>query len=299
MGTTERKDENLALNESDTDMLYKPQSALDTNADLYHTTREQLNRLTVIYELTKEILYARDFDELLKKISEETTKLFNATGCMIRLLEEGKLKVRSHYGFPDEIRDAITVCVGEGLAGKVAEEGKTIFAQSPEDLGAIAPNISIQTAICTPLKISDQIIGTFGLYDKKMKTKNGEEKIIPFTQEDMITLEGFASIVAIVIDKSILYEKALRQEKEAIEAKKRVEELRDYLQGFIQNTADAIVTTDLDSIVTSWNIGAEKIYGYSGEEAIGRFLPFVPEFLRETERHYTDRVKRGETIKDI
>lgn len=290
-----RTDEALALNEHDTDMLQKLKMALEANVDLYHTTREQLYRITVLFELTKAIISVWDFDELLKKITEETTKLFKATGCMIRLIEDDKLKVKASYGFPEEIRDAITVSVGEGLAGRVAKEGRTIIAQSPDDFGTITPNINIKTAVSTPLKIGEHIIGTFGLYDKKAP----DGTIVPFAEEDIITLEGFASIAAIVIDRSILYEDALRQEKEAVEAKNRVEELKDYMESFIDNSADAIVTTDIEDIVTSWNTGAEKTYGYTRRDAIGRVLPFVPDFLMEIERNYSERVKRGETIKDI
>lgn len=257
--------------------------------------KEQIYRLTALCSLTKATIYIRDVDELLKKIAEEATKLFNATGCMIRLIEDGKLKIRASLGFPEEIREDITVCMGEGIAGKVASEGRTILAKSPEEFGTIAPNISIKTAICTPLKIGSQIIGTFGLFDKKAP----DGSIIPFSESDIATLEDFASIAASVIDKSILYENALRQEREAIEAKKRIEELKDYLQGLIENSADAIATSDLNGIITSWNLGAEKIYGYSRQEAIDRFLPFVPDFLMDTELNYIDRVKNGETIKDI
>jgi PAS domain S-box-containing protein len=280
---------------SDREVLKKLQETIEKNIELYKITKEQLNRITVIYELTKAIISISDFDELLKKISEDATKLFNATGCMIRLIEEGKLKIRASFGFPQEIKDGVTVSIGEGIAGKAASEGKTILAKSPEEFGTIAPNINIQTAICTPLKIGNQIIGTFGLYDKI----SPDGSIVSFTEDDIITLEGFASIVAIVIDKSILYEKALKQEREAIEAKNRIEELKDYLQGLIENSADAIVTSDLNDVVTSWNIGAEKIYGYTKEEAIGRFLPFIPDFLIDMEKNYSERVKNGETIKDI
>ena len=292
---TGMQDESIVSNERSEGMLRKLQTALEANVD----TREQLARITVIYELTRAILSVRDFDELLKKITEEAAKLFHATGCVIRLIEEGRLKVRASYGFPEDIRDAMTVSIGEGLAGRVVQEGRTILANSPEEFGSLSPDMQIQTAISTPLKIGDQIIGAFGLYDKKSPDKDGVETVIPFTDEDTITLEGFASIAAIVIDKSILYEDTLRQEKEALEAKKRVEELKGYLQGFIDNSADAIVTTNPEGMVTSWNIGAEKVYGYTKEEAVGRVLPFVPDFLMEIERNYTERVKKGETIKDI
>lgn len=283
------------MNEYNLDMLRKLQSSLDTNVELYHTTREHLNRITVIYELTRAILSVRDFDELFNRISEETAKLFNATGCMIRLLEGGTLRIKAHFGLPDNLEDFEAVCWGEGIAGKVAEEGKTIVANNPGEFGPPVPPLDIRSAMCTPLKIGDQVIGTFGLFNKKAP----DGSIIPFTEEDTVTLEGFASIAAIVIDKSILYENARRQEREAIEAKKRVEELKDYLQGFVDNSADAIVTTDLNGVVTSWNIGAERTYGFSREEAMGKHLPFAPEFLMEIERNYAERVKNGETIKDI
>lgn len=255
---------------------------------LSSSERDQLNRLAALCKLTKETIYLRDFNELLLKICEETARFFNAKGCIIRLRDNGQLKVKASYGFPEDLREKLTVLIGEGIAGMSAKEGRTILAKSAEEFGLIAPGIDIQTAICTPLKIGDEVIGTFGVYDKI----GPDGSITPFTEEDFAIIEDFASIAAIVIDKSIVY-------KEALEAKKEVEEIKEYLQGLIENSADAIVTTDLNGIVTSWNIGAEKIYGYKREDAIGKFLPFVPDFLIASEFNYIDRVKNGETIKEI
>lgn len=80
---------------------------------------------------------------------------------------------------------------------------------------------------------------------------------------------------------------------------KEVAQTKDYLESLIDNSADAIITTDVNGIVTSWNKGAERIYGYTEEEAIGKFLPFVPDFLIEKERNNIERVKNGEVLKDI
>lgn len=256
---------------------------------------EQFNRLAGLCKLIKETIDIRDADVLLKKIAENTTKLFNATGCIIRLREDDVFKVKAYYGFSEEIKGKITVNIGEGIAGKAAETGKTILVKNSDEFGLIAPELKIQTAICSPLNIGGNVIGTFGIYDKKAP----DGSIIPFTESDMITLEDFSSIAASVIDKSILYEKAIKQERDAIEAKKEIEELKDYLQGLIENSADAIVTTDLNGFITSWNIGAEKIYKYTKEEVIGRFMPFIPDFLIEMEKDYTKRVKNGEILKDI
>ena len=78
-----------------------------------------------------------------------------------------------------------------------------------------------------------------------------------------------------------------------------MEELKDYLQGLIENSPDAIVTTDLDGIVTSWNDASEKMFGFSRNESIGTFLPNVPHFLIDTEKSYIEQIGRGETLKDL
>lgn len=267
----------------------------DNTNNISRSEKEELYRYKALCKLTKETIYIQDFDRLLKKIAEETTNFFNATGCIIRLKEDGVLRIKAFYGFPEEIIENMQVSIGEGIAGRAVEEGTTIIAKSPEEFGFIVPAIKVQTAICTPMKIGDRIIGTFGLYDKK----NSEGSIIPFNEEEIKILEDFASIAAIVIDKAILYENAIRQERDALESKKKLEELNAYLQGLIDNSADAIITSDLEGNVTSINKSGIEIFGYTPEESIGRFLPFIPDFIKDIEMQYIERVKKGETIKGI
>jgi PAS domain S-box-containing protein len=76
-------------------------------------------------------------------------------------------------------------------------------------------------------------------------------------------------------------------------------EIRENLESIIENFPDAIVTFDLNGIVTSWNSGAEKMYGFTKEEAVGRFLPFVPGFLMEAEKENIERISNGEILKDF
>ncbi|MCX8030343.1 MAG: PAS domain S-box protein [Thermodesulfovibrionales bacterium] len=258
------------------------------------------NRLVVIFELIKSILQFEDFSLLLKKITEETAKAFNANVCLLRLYEDGKLKVKSAHGIPeiDQLFEKLTVEVGEGIAGKTFTLGKTTVFDAPEDvqsLSALSHYYELKNAICTPLKIGDRTIGTFGLYNKISQ----EGSIIPFSNEDQLLLECFASIAAIVIDKFTLHKEIALKEKEAIETRKSEEKLRDLLENLIENSPDAIVTTDLNGVVTSWNKGAEKIYGFTKEEAIGKPLPFIPEALIETEQNYLKLLKEGQYIRDI
>jgi len=77
-----------------------------------------------------------------------------------------------------------------------------------------------------------------------------------------------------------------------------VTEIRENLENIIESFPDAIVTFDLNGVVISWNKGAEQMYGFSKEDAIGRFLPFVPGFLVDAEKEKIRRIQEGEIFKD-
>jgi len=57
-----------------------------------------------------------------------------------------------------------------------------------------------------------------------------------------------------------------------ISAQKRAEEIAGHLAAVVQSAAEAIIANDLKGIVRTWNAGAEKIFGYTAEEIIGRHI---------------------------
>jgi PAS domain S-box-containing protein len=80
---------------------------------------------------------------------------------------------------------------------------------------------------------------------------------------------------------------------------KRVEteEVRTRLSAIVASSRDAIVSKTLDGIVTSWNAAAERIFGYSAAEMIGRSIfTLIPEHLHEAERQLLRSVRRGERV---
>jgi PAS domain S-box-containing protein len=67
------------------------------------------------------------------------------------------------------------------------------------------------------------------------------------------------------------------------------------LAAIVDNSDDAIVGKDLNSIVTSWNKGAERIFGYSAEEMIGTsILRIIPPDRHGEEEEILSRLRRGE-----
>ena len=69
------------------------------------------------------------------------------------------------------------------------------------------------------------------------------------------------------------------------------------LASIVEFSDDAIVSKNLDGIITSWNRGAERIFGYSAEEAIGQPITIViPQDRQDEERTILTRIRRGERI---
>jgi PAS domain S-box-containing protein len=70
-----------------------------------------------------------------------------------------------------------------------------------------------------------------------------------------------------------------------------------FLAAIINSSDDAIVTKNLDGIVTSWNKGAERIFGYTAEEMIGQpILKVIPPDRKSEEPAILQRLRNGERV---
>jgi PAS domain S-box-containing protein len=75
------------------------------------------------------------------------------------------------------------------------------------------------------------------------------------------------------------------------------EQARRQLASIVESSDDAIVSKDLNAVVISWNPGAERLFGYSAEEMIGKpITTIIPDYLRSEEPGILARIRRGERI---
>ncbi len=242
------------------DILANTISTVIKNVELYTSTITQLHKITLFYQLSSALTTVLDLNELLDKVAKEVTHLINATGCIIRLKEDNELVIKSCYGVPVDAVEEMKLKVGEGVAGRVAQTGSPLLVQDVREMPADVrvPYLRVKSVVCVPLKIGDEVIGTIGLYDKK--APDGE--ITAFSHDDLMTTEGFASIISLAIEKARLFELQVQKEQEALEAKKRLDIVFESVQS-------GIVSLDREYKVLSVNRFVEDLLGMEAKDIIG------------------------------
>jgi PAS domain S-box-containing protein len=244
-----------------------------------------------LFELIKLLEISDDIDILLERLIYHISQLMNAQGAVLRLLKNDFLYVEATYNIDT---DKTITGRDEGLCGEVIREGRVkIF--NAEQLKNKEVDIPAYSAICIPLKVQEEVTGAIIVYNKI----DSEEGYAEFSEEDISLGELFSGVASLIILKSLQFKELKDRETQTVKAMSQIEELRSYLESLIQSSADAIIATDLDNVVTAWNQGAENIFGYQNSEVIEKPFPVIPDFLHDVERFYFERVKNGETLKDI
>ncbi|MGN6643965.1 MAG: sensor histidine kinase [Verrucomicrobiota bacterium] len=82
-----------------------------------------------------------------------------------------------------------------------------------------------------------------------------------------------------------------------ITERKEAEKALSYYAAIIESTEDAVVGKTLDGLITSWNKGAETLFGYSREEIIGKPISIlIPPDYADEESAIIQRITRGESV---
>ncbi len=102
-----------------------------------------------------------------------------------------------------------------------------------------------------------------------------------------------ASISQIEVDGRRLFTAIVRDVTETSKAR----DISTKLAAIVESSDDAIISKDLDGVITSWNPSAERLFGYTAAEAIGKhMLAFFPPDRGTEEQDILYRIADGETI---
>ncbi len=123
--------------------------------------------------------------------------------------------------------------------------------------------VRTRSAILVPMKHEGAVVGVIQVHSSTQDA---------YSQNDLRILEALALQVAAAHVNASLYLQAQHEIAERVRAQRESEERRVYLESVLAAAPDAIVTLDTEHHVLEWSPGAARLFGYSAEEAIGRYL---------------------------
>lgn len=216
---------------------------------------------------------------VFNEITKLAAKICGTTGALISLVDENRQWVKASTGIEAaaETDREIAFCSHAILQNHVFEVPDASldkrFKNNP--LVMQAPNIQFYAGAPITM-LNGENIGTVCVIDQK------PHQLSPLQKQ---MLEGLASIAS----------KALLNRQEV------VHEIHDHaskIASIVEASSDAIISKDLDSIVTSWNKGAEMIFGYTADEMIGKPITLLfPKHLFSEEKTLVSKIRNGKLIR--
>ncbi len=190
------------------------QSAVSRNIELLDTKvklEHKMYELDLLFEIEKEISTALNLEELLENIISNTMKLLTAEAGSILLKEHksNSLFFFSALGKKKDELKKLTIEMGQGIVGWVAENKKPVIANQVEEdnryTNTISKKIKFPThsVISVPLMNNEQVLGAFEIINKLGSPSN------KFTQDDLKIL----TLIASQVSKAIVAN-TIREEKQ-------------------------------------------------------------------------------------
>ncbi len=182
------------------------------------------------------------------------------------LSDEYRAAVEGHSPWAARARGAEPLTVRDVTADPTLAAYLPVFRA--EQIGALA---------FIPLEAAEGVIGKFMLYFAEPRELASEE----------LQLAGvIAAQIAFAVERARVHQLATATE----------DRLRR-LASIVESSGDAIVSKTLDGIITSWNPGAEQLFGYEAAEAIGRSIMLVvPPDLRTEEAGVLASIRAGRPV---
>jgi PAS domain S-box-containing protein len=151
----------------------------------------------------------------------------------------------------------------------------------------------------------DELTGTdfTNYFTEPEKAKKGYEKVFKegFISDYVLEIRHKnGKITPVLYNASVFRDESgevigiFASARDITELKKAEEKIRTLVNA-VESSDDAILTLSLDGIITSWNRGAEKIYGYLSKEILGKRVSILePDNLRGEIRNFSEKIKSGE-----
>jgi PAS domain S-box-containing protein len=237
---------------------------------------ERLNEInSAMYALTDRLFRAQSSEELFEASLDAIFRSLRCERASILLFDEfDTMRFVAWRGLSDGYRDAVDGHSpwksADVSASPISIENVAAAGDLSEELKRVILDEGISALSFIPIVSAGRLVGKFmTYYDRPHR----------FDQRD--------TNVAITIARQLGF---------GLERLKG-EQTRNLLAAVVESSSDAIITKNLDGRIQTWNKGAQRIFGYSAEEAIGQPVTILfPPDRYDEEPEIIARIQRGEVV---
>ena len=179
----------------------------------YETTlQRRAQAMEALYTTTVEISTQLDSQTLLQSIIEKATRLLGMQmgGLYLVTPDNQHVQLVAGYKIPENLVGA-TLKMGEGLAGRVAESGETLFVEDYHTWpgrSTVFDALEFQRVLAVPLKTNQAVIGVLDVFDN--------DRTDPFKEEDIRLLTLFADQASNAVQNARLFEAARQHARQMV-----------------------------------------------------------------------------------
>ena len=231
------------------------------NAELLEETQQRLQELQLLHDVGLAASTETRLDEALQSSADALYRNLDASLVSVLLLDEEKdvLQLEASVGFPPEEQGALSVPVGEGITGWVAEHQRPVVVPNvSEDPRYLEVLPMMQSELCVPLMVRDRVIGVLNV--------ESDEKD-HFSIDEQRLLTTVANNLAMLLERARLFEevetaRGQLQERaaELEQANARLQELDELKSKFLASMSHEL-RTPLNSIIGFSEVLVDGVLG--------------------------------------
>ncbi|TMA13477.1 MAG: PAS domain S-box protein [Deltaproteobacteria bacterium] len=237
----------------------------DVKKELLGRTRELAALLAISQTATQSL----ETEKILKDTLDKSLELLRFNVGYIRTLDPAKqnLVVRVARGLSSRefLSTAIPLDSSHPIVGKIVFETQkpyicTDIRKDPMFKARTMEREGLISVVMVPIISKQRAMGFIAV---------GSKKVHKFTEREVRLLLAFSSQLGAALENAQLYDEVNKD--------------KAYIENLVENAGDAIISTDTEDRILSWNLGAEVVFGYSKEEAVGQSLAILLPPGRSTE----------------
>ncbi|UJH90755.1 PAS domain S-box protein [Antarcticibacterium sp. 1MA-6-2] len=223
-----------------------------------------------------------------QRIFDENQNIIGAYCSLVDVTDQqsGQIKQSTLSAIVESSDDAI---ISKDLTGKIISWNRSaqrIFGYTEEEV--LGKHITIlipeylleeETQILSKIRQGRRV----DHFETIRKAKNGKEIPLSITVSPLRNFKG----------KVVGASKIARDISDRI----KVEEKQAMLSAIVESSDDAIISKDLNGIIRSWNPGAQRIFGYSEKEVVGKSITIlIPKERLQEEAKILSKIRNGESL---